>query len=138
MQTLSIPNDIHVFGKQVTGFPLGIAEAFDELVRQVEGGFSRSFYGVCGMINGGFKYYATAEEKYPGEAEKSGNEKLTIGKGDYLFVTVNDWRSKTDTIKDIFETIMQDKRADNQSPIVEWYKNKDEMLCMQRCLHQSA
>lgn len=138
MQTLSISNDIHVFGKQVTSFPSGIGEAFDELVSKVEGGFNRSFYGVCGIINGSFKYYATAEEKDQGEAEKSGYEKLVIAKGDYLFVTVNDWRNKTGTIKDIFETIRQDKRADNQSPIVEWYKNNDEMLCMQRCLNQSA
>ena len=61
MQTLNIPTNIDVFGKQVTSFPNGIGEVFDEIVKKA-GGFNRSFYGVCGMFNGSFKYYAAAEE----------------------------------------------------------------------------
>jgi predicted transcriptional regulator YdeE len=130
MEKYSLQNDLEVFGKQVTTFPNGIGEAFNELV-QILGGFSRSYYGISYMDgHGKMVYYATAEEKQPGEAEKHSCESLTIEKGEYLAITVTDWRRKTDTIKDVFHVIIEDARADKTKPATEWYKNDREMMCM--------
>jgi len=130
MKTVSLPNDIKVFGMQVKTFPLGISEAFDKLVKMIPGGFNRSFYGISYMEEGKMIYYAAAEELDPGEAEKYSCKRLTIEKGEYLTEALNNWRSKTDQIKDIFSQLVNDERADKTKPGVEWYKDENEMLCM--------
>ena len=81
-------------------------------------------------------YKAAALEKYEGEAEKYNCERYTIEKGEYLTVTLHDWRKKTDCIKDVFHEIIQDSRVDKTKPAVEWYKNDDEMMCMVQTNHQ--
>ena len=130
MEKYNLQSDVEVFGKQVKTFPNGIGEAFNELV-QILGGFSRSYYGISYRdADGKMVYYATAEERQTGEAEKHSCERLTIEKGEYLVITVTDWRKKTDTIKDVFQQIMEDERADKTKPAVEWYKNDREMMCM--------
>ena len=130
MEKYSLQNDVEVFGKQVKTFPNGIGEAFNELV-QIVGGFSRSYYSISFMdADGKMVYYATAEEKQPGEAEKDSCERLTIEKGEYLAIKVTDWRKRTDSIKDVFQQIIEDDRADKTKPATEWYKNDHEMMCM--------
>ncbi|GAC1427063.1 MAG: hypothetical protein NVSMB7_03820 [Chitinophagaceae bacterium] len=120
-----------VFGKPVKTFPQGIGDAFGALMKMIPDGNKRAYYGLSKMdTDGRVLYWATAEEKFPGEAEKYGCEKLTLPKGDYLAVTVHDWRGNTDCIKDVFHEMMQDKRADITKPCVEWYNNDNEMLCM--------
>jgi hypothetical protein len=100
-------------------------------MQKIPDGKSRSYYGLSNMdVNGKVFYYAAAEEKSPGEAEKYGYERYTIQKGDYLTEAVHDWRTKTSCIKDIFHEMMQDKRADITKPCVEWYKDDNEMICM--------
>jgi hypothetical protein len=132
MQTYHLPADRAVFGRPVTTFPEGIGEAFEALVKKIPGGFNRSFYGISYMASGHMVYIAAAEEREPGEAEKYDCERYTIEKGDYLAIPVMDWRSKTDSIKDVFHELMQDSRVNASKPAVEWYKNDDEMWCMIR------
>ena len=120
-----------VFGVQVKTFPNGIGEAFDALVKMLPGGFDRSYYGISYMSNdGAMVYIAAAIEKEEGEAEKYNCERYTIEKGEYLAITVNDWRSKTDCIKDVFYEIIKDSRIDKTRPAIEWYKDEKEMICM--------
>src|SRR5215831_9199741 len=101
METYRIQNDIKVFGKRVKNFPQDVGEVFDELVK-ILGGFDRPYYGISFMTpDRNMNYYATAQEKYNGEAEKYHCERFTISKGEYLTARLDDWRSKTDCIKDI-------------------------------------
>ena len=131
METYNIQHDIRVFGRQVMTFPSGIKEAFDELVNAVSEGLNRSYYGLSHPdTRGNVMYYAAVEEYAVGEGKKLGYDYYTIGRGDYLCVTVKDWHSKTGCIKDVFHEMMQDKRVDNITPCVEWYKNDEEMVCM--------
>ena len=129
MEKYNLKDNLKVFGLQVKTFPLGIGDAFDDLVKRI-GGFDRSYYGFSYMKDGKMAYIAAAIEKYEGEAEKFSLERYVIEKGEYLTETINNWRSKTDTIKDVFHKMMQDSRVDKTKPCVEWYKNDDEMLCM--------
>jgi len=137
MEIFNLSNDVTVFGVQVKEFPKGIGEAFEGLVKMLSSTDKRSYYGIFHMAeSGNMVYYATAEQKRVGEAEKYNCDQLTIEKGKYLVETVLDWRGKTDTIKDIFEGMMQDARVDNKKGGVEWYKNEKEMWCMLKMVQQ--
>lgn len=136
MKTINLPKDITIFGMQVKSFPSGISEAFDKLVKMIPGGFNRSYYGISYMENGKMIYYAAAEELNPGEAEKFSCKRMTIEKGTYLTDSLNNWRSKTDQVKDIFGKLVADERTDKTTPGVEWYKDESEMLCMIKTIDQ--
>ena len=131
METYNIQYDIRVFGRQVITFPLGVKNVFDELVNTVPERLNRSFYGLSHLdTEGNVIYYAAVEEYVAGEGKKLGYDYYTIEKGEYLSVAIKDWHSKTDSIKDVFHEMMQDKRFDNITPCVEWYKSDQEMICM--------
>jgi predicted transcriptional regulator YdeE len=135
MEKINLNQEIKVFGIQVKTFPAGIGEAFEGLIKMIPGGFNRSYYGISYMDpNGAIIYYATAAETTEGEAEKYHCERCIIESGEYLSVTVNQWRDKTGCIKDVFHEIMKEGDVDNTKPAVEWYKNDDEMLCMIRTI----
>jgi predicted transcriptional regulator YdeE len=131
MEIYNLPNDIKAFGFQVTNFPEGIGEAFETLIKTIPGGFDRPYYGISFMDqNGKMIYNVAAQEKYEGEAEKYNYKGFVIERGEYVTITLRDWRKKTDCIKDLFHEIMGDSRVDKTKPAIEWYKNDDEMMCM--------
>ena len=131
METYTLKNDIEAFGFKVKTFPNGIGDAFDKLIEMVPEGLNRSYYGISYMTpDNEVVYIAAVEEKNKGEAERNKCDRYTIEQGKYIAVTVKDWRQKTDTIKDVFHAMMNEKNIDHSKPCVEWYKNDDEMLCM--------
>ena len=135
MEKYNQTNEIKGFGLQVKTFPSGIGEAFDDLIKMTgDSAGARSYYGISEFKNGNMHYYAVAEEKYPGEAEKYICERLKIEKGEYLTITLFDWRIKTNCIKDLFFEIIQDVRTNKTKPAIEWYKNDNEMMCMVKML----
>lgn len=136
MKIYDQPHDQPVFGRLVKTFPNGIGEAFDSLMKAI-GDNKRSYYGISKMDDkGGILYWAAAEEKTTGEAEQYGSERFVIPAGDYVAETVLDWRDKTACIKDVFHEMMQDPRADNTKPCIEWYYKDDEMLCLIKAKQQ--
>jgi len=131
METYKLKNDLKVFGKEVPTFPVGVSDAFHQLITIIPDGSNRSYYGLSHMDETGkIIYKAAAEEKYAGEAEKYNCDRYIIEKGEYLAVTLADWRGKTDCIKDMFHDMMEDDRADKTKEVVEWYKTDTEMLCL--------
>jgi hypothetical protein len=132
MEKYILQCDLKVFGVQVKTFPVGIDEAFYELIKKTDDcAGERNYYGVSSMdYDGEIIYKAVAEEKYTDEAEKFNYEQTTIEKGEYFFTILKGWSSKKHCIKDIFHEMMKDERVDKTKPCVEWYKNDDEMLCM--------
>lgn len=131
MEKFNLKNNIKVFGFEVKTFPSGIGEAFDELIKKTgDCASERNYFGISYVENGNIIYNVAAEEKQPGEAEKFGYKSSFIENGDYVTEKLNDWQSKTNCIKDIFQDIMNNGKADNNKPAIEWYKNDKEMLCM--------
>jgi predicted transcriptional regulator YdeE len=131
MEKYNLADDVIVFGFQVKTFPSGIGEAFDELIKNTgDCAGERRYYGISEFKNGKMIYYAAAEEKAKGEAEKYGYERLKIEKGEYLTSTVFGWRKKTDHIKDVFSEIIKDPHVNKMKPAIEWYKNDTEMMCL--------
>jgi len=131
METYGLKNDLKVFGKEVTTFPLGVSEAFSSLMNLIPDGSQRAYYGISHMDSTGKMIYkATVEEKYEGEARKYNCDLYIVEKGEYLAVTIKDWRKNLDCIKDVFHDMMEDDLADKTKPVVEWYKTEKEMLCL--------
>jgi hypothetical protein len=137
MKIYHLPHDVKVFGFRVNSFPEGIGEAFESLIKMVPGGFNRPYYGISYRDKDGqMIYIAAALEKYTAEAEKYNCERYIIGSGEYLTITLYEWRKNTNCIKDVFHEIIQDIRVDKTKPAVEWYKNDHEMICMVQTDHQ--
>jgi predicted transcriptional regulator YdeE len=134
MEKTVFENDVHVFGKTVTTFPLGIGDAFDELIKATgDSATERNYYGLSYVAgDGNILYKAVAQEKYTGEAEKLNYETSTIEQGEYVFEVLKDWKNCTGEIKNIFQQMMNDEHTDKTKPCIEWYKSDDEMLCLMK------
>jgi hypothetical protein len=134
MEKIIFENDIKVFGKTVTTFPLGIGEAFDELIKATgDSARERSYYGLSHIANDGkILYEVAAQEKYTGEAEKYNYQTSAIERGEYVSEVLHNWKNCTGEIKNIFQAMMNDEQVDKTKPCIEWYKNDDEMVCLMR------
>lgn len=132
MELINIKNDLHLFGIEVTTFPIGIKEAFDKIIAMVPDGMQRSHYGLSYMKGDKVIYHAACAEKYEGEPEKLNCGKYTIEKGDYIAITITDWMKKIESIGEAFHKMMQDNRIDLTKPCLEWYKSDEEMACMMK------
>lgn len=134
MDRITLKDNISIWGVQVKGFPDGIDEAFNSLMSMLPDGLDREYYGYSYMDGQKVIYFAMTVENIPGEAERYNATRQTIEKGDYVAVTVKDWKAKTHTIKDVFHEMMENSQADSNSPAIEWYKSDEEMVCMVKCL----
>jgi predicted transcriptional regulator YdeE len=130
MEKYNFQNDLKLLGIRVKTFPLGIKEAFDELARALPKGEAQPFYGISECTKDGIIYIAAALETFEGEGEKYGYETFTVEKGEYLSVTLFNWMTKTDSIKNVFEEMFKDERSDTSKPCVELYQTDDEMRCL--------
>lgn len=131
MNKFSFDSEIKVFGLEVKTFPLGIDEAFGELIKTTgDSAGARDYFGISECIDGKMVYYATAAEKFTNEAKKYNYEKLTIEKGKYLGSTIYEWRKKTECINAVFNEIIQDAQVNKTKPAIEWYKDDNEMICL--------
>lgn len=121
--------DLPVMGIEVADFPNGIKEGFDSLMKTF--GKERAYYGISWLDEGDkVRYYAMAEEAFPGERKRYNYELLIIEKGEYHAETVHNWLSKTDCIKDVFHSLMPNNKPDKNHPCIEWYISDEEMVCM--------
>ncbi|MBY0537114.1 MAG: hypothetical protein K2P88_14785 [Chitinophagaceae bacterium] len=129
MEHYSLPTDLNLIGFEVKTFPNGIGDSFDILYNTF--GQERSYYGISWFDeNETIKYYAMTTE-LPADNQLAENyQKLEIQKGNYRTITVFNWLSKTNSIKDVFHELLKDARPNQNSPCIEWYKSDTEMVCM--------
>lgn len=134
MEKVKIENDIKVFYVTALSFPDGISEATDKLHSLFPFSQERNIFGLSRPENGdAIVYRATAEEMENGEAERLGCETLFIKKGNYVSLTVNDFRKDPLAIKKAFDKLLTVPNLDPQGYCVEWYAtDKEEVRCMIR------
>lgn len=132
MELINVKDDLHLFGIQVTTFPMGIKEAFDKIIAMVPDGMQRVHYGISYMEGDKVIYHAACEEKYEGEADTLNCKKYTVDKGEYIAITITGWMKKIESIGEAFHQMMKDPRVDFTKPCVEWYKTDEEMMCMMK------
>lgn len=134
MEKITLKSPVQLVAKQVKTFPLGIGQTFDSLATTLPSGMERAYYGISWMENDKVIYYAAAEQKENAEINKYALEPWTIESGDYLSVSVINWRDKLDTIKDVFHNLMENTATDKTKPCIEWYQSDEKMLCMMRTI----
>jgi hypothetical protein len=78
MEKYLIESDLTVFGVQVKTFPLGIGEAFDQLIQLLPGGFDRSFYGISFLSKAGTMVYIAAATENLTVRQKNTDAKNTL------------------------------------------------------------
>lgn len=132
MKEIKIQTSHKVFGIQVRTFPERIKESFEALMNQIPNGSERSYYGISWMENGSVVYYAAAEQKHEGEGKQYNAREFVLEAGNYLYEEVDNWMSKLDSFKNIFDRMMSDPRIDKSAPAIEWYKSNEVMWCMIR------
>lgn len=130
MELINRENDVRVFCNTVPTFPLGIRQAFDSLIKLVNGPAGRDFYGISYLDDQGKIVYKVAVSALDSEGPSKFGEPFTIKKGTYLGETLHGWMDNTNQIKDVFMKMMDDVRMDRSYPCIEWYKTDEEMICM--------
>lgn len=130
MEKLNLEQDLKAFGMQVKTFPNGIKEAFDGIIKMLPAKDKRFYYGISECTNEGIIYIAATAETFEGEGSQYGYDSYVVEKGEYLAETVVGWLNKTHGIKDVFEQMFKDDRADRSKPCIEIYKNDDEIICL--------
>lgn len=134
METIHLDADIPVFYITATSFPAGIREATDQLHERVPFSADRKYFGLSRPENGGdIVYRAAAEEMYAGEGLRLNCGTLTIPKGKYISIVVNDFRKDILSIDRAFKELLQYDGLDPQGYCVEWYANdREAVTCMIR------
>jgi predicted transcriptional regulator YdeE len=133
MELYNLPDDLNLVGRQVTTFPNGIKEVFEELANDF--GAERDYYGISWFgENGEIQYYAMTRPAAAAEAKLEGLVTITVPAGDYLAEIIYDWMSKIDCIKDAFHEMIPDRKPGIDDPCIEWYRSDTEMVCMVRAV----
>lgn len=132
METLFIDKDINVFYVTATSFPEGIMDAHRRLHALIPFSTDRKYFGISRPEHGAIVYRAAAEEMEKGEAQKLNCETLVLKKGNYISVTLSNYREDLSSVKRAFDLLLAQPGLDPEGYCVEWYLNQQEVKCMIR------
>ena len=132
METVNFDNDIKVMYVQATSFPDGIMAAHQKLHGVIPYSTERKYLGISRPENGVINYKAAAEVLQSGEAEKLNLATLTLPKGNYVCITINDYMKDLESIGRTFDQLTELPNIDPQGYCVEWYINDKDVKCMVR------
>ena len=134
MEKINLVHDIKVFYVTATSFPQGIGEATQKLHSLFPFSKERKIFGLSRPENNEeIIYRAAAQEMFEGEAEKLNCETLTIPKGTYIAISVNDFRKDVMSIDRAFQQLLKQQNLDPQGYCVEQYAtDKEAVTCMIR------
>lgn len=134
MDTFTLDNDIVVCAVKAKSFPDGIMAAFGELSAKLPDAQARGmYYGLSRPEDGEpVVYYAAAEEKEAGEAQKLGMKSITIKKGTYIYKDISDYMQDLPAIGKTFMEMIHNPDVDPDGYCVEMYKSQKDVRCMVR------
>ena len=134
METVRIENDICVFYITAESFPAGVLDAHNNLHALVPFSKKRKYFGISRPeSNGDIVYRAGTEETHANEGSEYNCDTLILKKGNYIALTVADFRDDPQRIGKAFQILLTHPDLDPQGYCVEWYKNdREEVKCMIR------
>lgn len=132
METVTFDNDITVMYVGASSFPDGILAAHQKLHGMIPYSTKRKYLGVSRPENGVITYKAAAEVLQSGEAEKLNLATLTLPKGNYACITINNYMKDLESIGQAFNQLTALPNIDPQGYCVEWYINDKDVKCMVR------
>lgn len=112
-------------------FAQDIPASFLRLAERLKNnGQERECYGIVLKEKGEMQYRATYTELYSGEGSALGIPTMVIPKGRYESIQMEDWSQKLMQIGPTFDQILKSGKVDIESPCIEYYKTKRELICM--------
>ena len=135
METTTIEDDINIMYVTATSFPEGIQAAHEKLHSLVPFSNERKYFGLSRPENGVIVYKAAAEEINKGEAETLKLERLTVKKGNYISLAINNFMKDLQSIDRAFKELLAYPGLDPQGYCVEWYLSPQDVKCMIRLSH---
>lgn len=133
MEKYYLEEDVTLFCVAASSFPAGIKDAFDKLRNLDPTMLTRDLFGISHQTREGkIIYKAATQEAYEGEGKNYGCETVLLKKGEYLTQTVKGWRKDEGSIASTFQRLLKTPDLDSKSFCVEWYKSKDDVMCMVR------
>ena len=133
MKTTIFDNDITLLYVQASSFPDGVMPAHDTLHSKIPFSPDRKFLSVSRPEgNGEISYKAGAEMLDAGEPERYGLPTLTLKKGEYLTMTIENFMDDIPAIGKAFEELTNLPGIDPEGYCVEWYFNETDVHCMIR------
>lgn len=129
MQIYKLKHDIKVLYVEAKSFPGGIKDAFNKIntLPQIE---LRQIFGISKPLNGIIRYRAAASENFANEASELGYPSFNIQSGNYIGEKLINWQQNEMMIMSIFNRLVADKRIEGSAYCIEWYKSKEELLCL--------
>lgn len=135
METTTIDRDIKVMYIAATSFPDGVLAAHQQLHALIPYSDDRRYFGISRPENGPIAYKAAAEEMEAGEAEKLNLKTLTLKKGKYISLTINDFMKDIPAIQKAFNLLLEQPGLDPDGYCVEEYIEQKDLICMVRLVN---
>jgi predicted transcriptional regulator YdeE len=133
MEIITIDNDIKVISVTASSFPEGVLAAHQTLHALIPYSENRRYFGLSRPENnGGIVYRAAAEELNDGEAGQLNLETITIKKGRYVSLLVQDFMKDISSIEKAFNQLLTYQGLDPQGYCVELYLSQKDVQCMIR------
>jgi predicted transcriptional regulator YdeE len=133
METIIIDKDIKVFYVNATSFPDGIMAAHQKLHSLLPYHADSRCFGLSRPENGGdIVYKAAIDAIVSGEDESLDLDTITVKKGNYACITINDYMKDMTAIGAAFRQLTALPNIDPQGYCVEWYLSDKDVKCMVR------
>jgi hypothetical protein len=136
MEKIKIEQDIALMYIAASSFPEGVMQAHQHLHGLVAFDNKRRFFGLSRPEQGsGIQYKAAAEILTAGEEKKLDLPQLSLSKGNYIAIRINDFRKDVSAITKTFSLLLAQANLDPQGYCVESYPNQTDVICMVRLIN---
>lgn len=133
MEMVEMKKDVLLLTVEAKRFPEGIQEAFDELRKRLPEGDERMPYGISKPErNGRIVYRAAVEALDETEPSLRRCGTAVLKKGFYCAERMTEWQTNINGITGVFERLLAHPHLDPQTPCIEVYHSRTELLCMVR------
>ena len=130
-----IEEDISLIYELSNDFEGDIPKSFLRLAESTNNdGKKRDCYGIVLKEGEKMVYRAAFTELFSGEGLSLGILVMTIPKGNYHSILIEDWNQKIMQIGPTFDQILKSGKVDTMSPCIEYYKTERELVCMVKSL----
>lgn len=138
MKTIIIEQDIKTIYITAKSFPDGIVEAHQKLHSLVPFSLQRRYFGISRPEKGIIIYKAAVEELELGEATKLNCDTFVIPKGNYISIAIQNFASNPQNIEKTFMKLLSEPNLDPNGYCIEWYPNREDVICMVRLLESNC
>lgn len=130
---IEFKKDVLLMTVEAIRFPEGIQEAFDELRKRLPEGDGRMPYGISKPERDSrIVYRAAVEAVDETEPAQRSCGTAVLKKGFYCTERMTEWQANINGITGVFERLLAHPDLDPQTPYIEVYHSRTELLCMVR------